>query len=111
MCILHKDKLSQTIDHYLKIPAPFRGGISPPRPVLSTCFNDFDRFCHFELEKISDEDPAITLFKDFDRFWHFELEQIRDEDPAITFLNDVDRFSAVEGQTYFGNVLGGGRHK
>ena len=38
------------------------------------------------------------------------VEKIRDEDPGITILNDVDRFSAVEGQTYFRNVLGG-RHK
>ena len=70
------------------------GGRTPPQPSV-----------HYGLPS------AITFFNDFDCFCHFELEKIRDEDPAITFLNDVDRFLRdEEGQTYFGNVLGG-RHK
>ena len=36
-----------------------------------TCFNDFDRFCHFELDKIIKVDRAITCFNDFDRFLPF----------------------------------------
>ena len=40
-----------------------------------TFVNDFDRFCHFELEQIIKVDPAITCFNDFNRFCHFELEK------------------------------------
>ena len=51
---------------------------------IHLCY-DVYRFCHFELQKISDVDPAITFVNEFDRFRHFELEQISDVDPAITF--------------------------
>ena len=47
--------------------------------------NDIDRFCHFELQKISDVDPAITFVNEFDRFRHFELQNKSDVDLAITF--------------------------
>ena len=58
-------------------------------------FNDFDRFCHFELEPIIKVDPAMTFFNDFDRFCHFELEQII-KFPAITFFNDFYSFCHFE---------------
>ena len=36
-------------------------------------------------------DPAITFFNDVDRFCHFELDKIIIKvDPAITFFNDFD---------------------
>ena len=46
-----------------------------------TFFNDFDRFCHFELEKIIKVDPAITFFYDFDCLLHFELQKKSKEAP------------------------------
>ena len=35
-------------------------------------------------------DPAITFVNDFDGFCHFELEKIIKVNPAITFFNDFD---------------------
>ena len=40
-----------------------------------TFFNDFDRCCHFEIDKVIKVDPAITCFNDFDRVCHFELQK------------------------------------
>ena len=63
--------------------------MNPARPQSRNC-SDFDRFCHFELDKIIKVDPAIIFVNKFDCFSHFELEQIIKVDPAITFCNDFD---------------------
>ena len=54
-----------------------------------TFVNDFDRFYHFELEKISKVNPAMTFVNDLNRFCHFELQQISKVDPAKRYKSGV----------------------